>query len=313
MTDSTVIPFCLYHKVDLKNKSYQCYIATSTLVLRPDGTKRYECRPHPDPDWKLVSVFYAVNPLARPVPNGMQLFCAKRNPKWPHQTTSVELVYDVFDDYVDGTYFFTYTTPVPNATPLYIWIKDDSAFADFSNSSPPEDLDTPIDTHGHDSDVSVISHTSNWGGATINPIYVLHPTVVGSDYTKVDFMCNNGSCLPKSSEEWKKKSRQEQSWGWTGPDIFNPSAPTTPQPLHECLINCNQLVRSKNGGGEPQSLIDIVRSEWGDLPPIRTQTIPSTPGLPVWSIGVIIIVVISLIVGVCVGVHDHVSMRRKRR
>ena len=291
MTDSTVIPFCIYHKVDLKTKSYQCYIATSTLVLRTDGTKRYECRPHPDPNWKLDSIFYAVNPLVRPVPNGMQLFCAKRNPKWPHQTTSVDLVYDVFDHYVDGTYFFTYTTPVPNATPLYIWMNGDSAFADFS-SSPP--------------------HTHIDSAATINPIYVLHPTVVGSDYTKIDFMCNNGSCLPKSSDEWQKKSLKENSGGLTEPNIFNPSAPTTSQPLHECLINCNQLVKSKNGGGSPNSLMDIIRNKWGNNPPPIRTAIPATPGLPAWSVGVIILVVITLIVGVGVGVHDHVSMRKRR-
>ncbi len=277
MTDSTVIPFCIYHKVDLNTKSYQCYIATSTLVLRLDGTKRYECRPHPDPNWKLASIFYAVNPLVRPVPNGMQLFCAKRNPNWPYQTTSVDLVYDVFDHYVDGTYFFTYTTPVPNTTPLYIWMNGDSAFADFGSSLPPEDLDT-------------------FSAATINPIYVLHPTVVGSDYTKIDFMCNNGSCLPKS----------------TDPNIFNPSASSTPQPLHECLINCNQLVKSQNGGRSPNSLMDIIRNKWGNKPPpIRTAT-PATPGLPAWSVGVITLVVITLIVGVGVGVHDHVSMRKRR-
>lgn len=299
MTDS-IIPVCLYHHVDKASGVYRCRITTSTKVRKIDGTYTYKCPKDTNNVWKLVSVFYAIQPLFRPIPAGMKLFCAKRSKLPPYHTTNVELVYDVFDNSVDGTYFITYSTPVPNATPLYTWVSKSGAFSDFSTSSPPSDINTPVMTDIH-RDVSSIKHTKIWDSAMINPIYVLHPSIMGPDYTKIKFMCNNGSCLPHAGQEWIEKSRAAKKVGWTGPDIYNPGhIHHEPMSLPECLVNCNELVRIKDGGGSPMNLINIIkRSQHNETDTYSTQKGQSH--ISEWVIGILIMaavmaaVIISLI------------------
>ena len=251
MTDE-VIPFGLYHHVD---KLHHCNIVTPTKIKYKNGTYKYEVLDPIDKYWKSAGIFYAVNPLFRPIPEGMKLFCAKKNKHYPYNVMSIDIVYDVYDDSCDGTYFITYSTPVPNTIPIYTWISKNGAFADFDTSSPPSERDNPH------------TDTKLWHGTTINPIYVMNHSIMGPDYRQVKFMCNNGSCFPRASNEWIEKSRKNKDVGWTGPDIYNPnSIHIKPLPLYKCVVNCNELVRVKDGGGSPHDLINIIKGNQETLP-----------------------------------------------
>jgi hypothetical protein len=142
--------------------------------------------------------------------------------------------------------------------------------------------------------------TKLWESAMINPIYVLHPDIMGSDYKKIKFMCNNGSCLPHAGEEWIKKAREKKLVGWTGPDIYNPSGEIhhKPMSLPECLVNCNELIRTNKGGGSPMNLIDIIKRSQKSLDD-KYIVHRGVTQIPPWAIGIVVfvfaVVIISLV------------------
>ena len=248
MTDA-VIPYGLYHHIDKNTGIYHSNIVSPVKVKNIDGTYKYEVPDTIDDKkyWNLVHIFYAVNPLFRPLPKGMKLFCAIKNKKFPYNIINLKLIYDVFDNSFEGTYFITYSTPVPNVKELYTWNnKNGYSFTDFF-SHPPSN--------------------NGWTPTTINPIFVMIPQIMGSDYKKIRFMCNNGSCLPKPTDEWIEKSRKDKDVGWTGPDIYNPNIiHLDPLPLYKCVINCNELVRWDEGGGSPHNLINIIKRNQKSIP-----------------------------------------------
>ena len=225
----------------------------------------------------------------------MKLFCAQRSKTPPYHTTNIVMVYDVFDNSIDGTYFITYSTPVVNATPMYTWVNKSGAFSDFSTSSPPSHVDTPSLLGHHGEDISTIENSKLWDSSTINPIYVMHPTIVGDDYTKIKFMCNNGTCLVRPSDDWIAKSRKAKAVGWTGPDIYNPyNMHEKPVSLDKCVINCNELVKWEDGGGSPLNLINIIQRSQESL----NSTTPShkTLTLYIGIKGVVIFLFIIVVV-----------------
>ena len=267
MSSTDILPFALFHNIN------DCYIATCSSLTECDYTKLYNTQG----GWKLASIFFAVNPLFRPIPDGMQLFCAKRNPAWPYQTISLEMVYDVFNDYSDGTYFITYTMPVPNTTPMYIWNTNSTTFVDFSPKAPPMDADQPLKPLVM-GDVSSITENSVWKLAILSPIYVLHPSIVGDDYTNIKFQCNNGECIPFVREIV---------------DMYNPQGITTPKLLHQCLVDCSQVGKDS---GHPRNIIALVKAHKSTLGTTLGITLGTMLSIIGIGIGIILCILIVIII-----------------
>ena len=267
---SMVLPYCVYHWVNKESGTYRAFLSNAQLEKREDGTESFRCWQPPLPTgygyWKLAGVFYAVNPMFRPIPFGMQLFCAERRKEWPFDTVSVNVVYDPFHTSPSCVYFITFTHPVPYIVPLYLHTLNDRVFPDFDPKSPPFVDDTvPLPGLRQPSDVGAIEaigsrkerilqiydiHTTGgknmWASSQVSPIYVMTPEVFGDKYNEIGFVCNNGTCFP-----WHKKIE----------DVFRATPLSPPKPLHECVTDCNILVLSEEGGGRPFALLDLIRQD----------------------------------------------------
>ena len=256
---SILIPFCIYHWFDKQHFIYKSYIAPAIRKYNPknnpENKYNYDCI-HSDVlynnGWKLATVFFAVNPSYKPIPVGMKLFRVQRTQSFPYDVVDVHLKYDVYNIDKNDVYFITYTKPVPNTIPLYIWKKNGSTFIDYASTSPPVEKDSPFTTLSHSTDISQILTEKGWGSALINPIYIIHPNIVGWDIDNIKFQCNNGVCIPVSL----KNNPQ---------DIFNPNKFKEPKVLHECIVSCSQLVN--NNYDEPaRNLISIIKKSDIDTP-----------------------------------------------
>lgn len=299
-----VLPYCIYHWVDKVNGTYRAFLSNAQLERRKDGTESFRCWAPPLPTgygyWKLAGVFYAVNPMFRPLPFGMQLFCAERRREWPFDTVSVNVVYDPYHTNPNCVYFITFTHPTPYLVPLYLHTLNDLAFPDFDPKPPPSlDNTVPLPSPRQPSDVGAIeaigktrrdrvlqmNDIHSLGGATIwsasqvSPIYVMTPEIFGEKYNEIGFICNNGTCFP-----WHKKIE----------DVYRVTPLGPPKPLSECVIDCNILVLSEDGGGRPFALLETVRREvkQNESKPVVSQFFRDAPS------GVIAVVIALLILSI---------------
>ncbi len=111
MTNTQIIPLCLYKYKDNPNQNYICY---PNLVKRNDKVV-YGC---PDKEnMEFMNMFYAINPDFRPLPQGTQLFCAMSTDV---NTTSFETMYDMFNNKKGCIRFIAWDKPVPYTTRLTI-------------------------------------------------------------------------------------------------------------------------------------------------------------------------------------------------
>ena len=243
---SALMPFCLYHWVDKARFIYKSYIIPA--IRKADG--QYECMNSDllsKDGWKLVSIFFAVNPSYKPIPREMQLFRVQRNKEFPYDVTDVNINYDIYNIDDNSVYFITYTKPVPNTIPLYIWKNNGSTFIDFASTSPPAEQNVPSKNMSHSQDISHILTEKGWSSALINPIYIIHPDVVGWDIENIKFQCNNGICMPINSKGILSIKK-----------IFNTTKFSEPKVLHECVVSCSQLVNNKHN--KPgRNLISVIR------------------------------------------------------
>lgn len=72
---------------------------------------------------KNSEVFYAIDPLFRPIPYNTVLYYAKTNPKSPYNIIDIKTVYDMYDIDALGIYFITYSRISPGTIPLFIYDK----------------------------------------------------------------------------------------------------------------------------------------------------------------------------------------------
>lgn len=208
--NSVIIPFCLYGNKKLNKLT----------ISRKTDTGKFIC-PKKIDDWVLVSTFNAVNPMMRPIPEGMNLFCAEISNKPPYETVSIEIIYNPFDIKRKGTYFIAYTTVNPNTIPLYF----DKIKKGFYVSLKPLDISIKQDSS---------LYTQN-----ISPIFVFPP-----NSENIKFICNNGNCIPFTREK----------------DIFNTDKKGKPMNLTECSVSCSILKPVEEGGGKPRNLESILKT-----------------------------------------------------
>lgn len=297
-TNSDVIPFCVYHWVDPSLATYRGYVSGPDISRGKDGKLKYTCS-HPSPinpygEWSLAFTFYAVNPMVRPIPNGMGLFCAQRRTAFPWDTTRIRLVYDPFDISSECVYFITYTKPTPWTKPLYV---HQQGTVDFPKACfPTWDPNPPVsDTRGKyvlnktnifstqpaykwdgkPSDESQLANAGQssgertllgWHHAKIFPFFVMSPELFGDDYSNIRFICQNAHCIPYNPNN----DYVERVSIAINNRLHDPKKPT-PRKLTECVVRCNQLVPEELGGGKPFNLLAMITSQIDDM----TQESPS--------------------------------------
>jgi hypothetical protein len=110
----------------------------------------------------------------------MKVICFKLSKDQPTRTKSVEVVYDFFIPEEDCTLLITYTEPVPNTIPLYLFgLGDDNVFPSFDKTAP----------------------TIYWKELPISPIFVLK----GENF---NFTCLNGKCIPLHLPSFRAEALQ---------------------------------------------------------------------------------------------------------
>jgi len=167
MIDDDIIPYCIWHYIDLHTNTILGYIGGPQKYKKENGDIIFDCNENKGLGWILAGTFYGVSPSFRPIPVGMKIFCAKKATEFPYNTKDMYLMYDPYNIKENCVYFTTYIQQVPNTIPLYFYSFGDNIFPSF-DSKPP---------------------SSDWIETRISPIFVMT-----SKYQK--FKCINGRCLP---------------------------------------------------------------------------------------------------------------------
>lgn len=225
----SIIPICIFHRVDPDTKSYLGYISEPEKVHLGNGKDIYECKNTRQSThyWFHSETFYAIAPSFRPIPVGTRIFCAKRNNAYPYDTIDVMPMYDPFNIKPDCVYFITFNQPVPNTVPLYLHKMGDHVFPTF-HPQPPDDH-------------------PDWTQTQISPIFVMTSNTVGniSKISDLNFKCINGHCIP-----WVKNI----------PNLYDPEPHEELLDIDKCVIFCNELAPVKNKG-RPSSLMEFIRQD----------------------------------------------------
>ena len=332
-TASDVLPFCVYHWVNPGISVYRGYLSGPTTVKDKDGKLKYTCE-HPNPldpygEWSLAFKFYAINPMVRPIPNGMNLFCAHRKDSYPWNTTKIRIVYDPFDINDNCVYFIAYTKPTPWTKPLYVHVQ--GTFNTPTNSFPSWSINSPVlgsqgkyvqtntkffstqPYHRWDGtsageiqldDISMdmgYRKIPEWHHASIFPFYVLSPDLFGEDYEKIRFICHNAHCFP-----YNPNSDYVEKVSVVINKRFRKDGIPIPRTLSECVIRCNQVVPSELGGGHPVDLLTLIASELDNM----SQESPSI-GERISQVPPIIITVLVVIFVASLAILLYLSIRKK--
>ena len=332
-----VLPFCVYHSVNPKMGIYLGYLSGPTITRDIDGKLRYTCAPpkqtHPYGEgWSLAFKFYAINPMLRPIPNGMSLFCAERKNKFPWNTTKIRMVYDPFDINDHCVYFIAYTKPTPWTKPLYVHVRGTyetpiSSFPSWHINAPiPSPLGKYVKTNTKffstqpsykwvgASNVEIqLDDTSletnlktllDWHHAAIFPFYVLSPDIFGEDYEKILFTCHNAHCFP-----YNPKSNYIKNVSVVINKKFRADGVPIPRRLSECVVRCNQVVPAEVGGGRPFDLLSLISAEMNTM--VDQEDPPSSSGKGISKVSSIIIIVLVIILVTSLTVLVYLSMNKK--
>ena len=284
---SDVIPFCVYHWVDPKMGVHRGFISHPSVIKGEDDNFKYTCT-HPNKlnpygKWSFAFRFYAVNPMVRPIPNGMGLFCAKKRITFPWDTTQVKLVYDPYNISDECVYFIAYTKPVPWTKPLYVHIQGSThsptmVFPSWDPNPPIKNTEgkymktetkffstqpvyswvgDPIEqTIEEDSDIDSTSSHLGWLQESISPIFVLSPQLFGENYEDIKFQCHNAACYPVNpNNDYIDRVSVSPTMGFLD----------NPMTLAECVISCNQIVPAEAGGGHSYDILTMISSKLDKL------------------------------------------------
>ncbi len=242
-----ILPYCISY-----GDNATAYLGPPS-VTQDDG--ELVCDIKPLYGGALYGSFYAVSPLVRPIPYGMQLYCAERADSAPYTTVDVKLVYDIFDLGDDNggwggcTMFMAYPQPVPNTVPLYLHKKGDSLVPSFEKE-PPTDYE-------------------EWGKASGgSPIYVMTPESVGMEASTMNdtkFKCVSGRCLP-----WIDGENE---------DLFGVSKRPAVR-LRDCVVLCDELY---SRGFPPTSVLNVVERDSS-----MTTVAQPVNKIPPWGLGIVV-------------------------
>lgn len=315
MTNSDILPFCVYHWVDHDQGVYLGYLGGPEFAKNESGQVFLTCGDTQPSDnsygrWKKAFTFYAINPALKPIPNGMSLFCAKRAQEFPWNTTEVKSVYDPFNIDNQCVYFIAYTMPVPFTTPLFLYRQEDSSFPSLDPTPPglPEGKlklhkKGELDKNYIFKDLSRI-HTLEtdriydpesdlrWKHEVISPIYVLSPDDFGDEYWNIKFICNNTRSIPYLPQ---RKSELDDV-------LRGERQPIIPSSLGDSVIRCNQLVSyglSQGMWDSPFDMLDLIKGELSQIQeehPTVEKRIESTSPLVISIVIGLFVILLSVII-----------------
>ena len=279
-----VLPFCVYHLIDKSQETYRGYI--SGPVVNKDFKMVCGTPPESGPygKWVFAFKFYAINPMTRPIPYGMGLFCAKKRKTFPWDTEEVKLVYDPYNIEDDCVYFITYTKPIPWTKPLFIHIKGipsnpTNVFPSWDPNPPGvkeknyvrvgDDNPTTIPQYkwvGDNSDLNTIGinfrNRQGWRHNKIFPMFVINHDIFGENYDNIRFTCNNTTCIPHNPDS----SYVEDVIADINSVLYDKHP--LPLTLTDCVVRCNNLAPTQLTGGDPFSLVTMINSELDKESPV---------------------------------------------
>lgn len=235
-----IIPFCIYHYIDESTKTYMGFIDISIITKHKDGSISYSCPQFKKSygiAWKNVGMFYAVNPLFRPIPWGMKLYCANCSDQYPYNVKDIEIVYDPYNIKPTCNYFITYNQPTLNTSPLYFHRIGSNIFPSFDKDFPTKDI--------------------RWTQSEVPTVYVMTPSSLGKtkdifDTSNILFSCFNRKCTP-----YTKEIRNVYNISLNTDDIFDIALIKEPTTLDKCVVSCNEMI-VHDTSGEPSNLIKHV-------------------------------------------------------
>lgn len=329
-SDSDVLPYCVYYSINHDESTYRAYVSGPSIT-KVDNQIRYQCLPPKSLDsygnWTLAFTFYAMNPMIRPIPSGMSLFCAQKNSSYPWDTVSIRVVYDPYDVNNDCVYFIAYNKPVPWTKPLFVHTKGDIDFPVIAfpswDPNPPgkttggkyttvkskEILTQPIHKwvgsptrQANVENVTDLEGTGlvGWKHAAIFPFFVLSPDTFGPHYEKIQFICNNAMCIPYNPKnDYVEKVSVRLNERLEGPKA-------TPRTLTQCTIRCSELVPEELGGGQPYSLPSMIARQL-DIISRKSATVSDK----IAKVSPVLIAILVMILAIALGVLIYFSIRKK--
>jgi hypothetical protein len=301
-SDSDVLPYCVYHSINESTGTYRGYISGPSLRKNKHGKIVFTCAQPESRDpygrWTLAFKFYAINPMVRPIPYGMGLFCAKKSSTigpspggeaFPWDTQDVRLIYDPYDVDQECVYFIAYNKPVPWTEPLFVHVKGgvefpSGAFPSLDPNPPTQDYEGKYVRTNEEDDRSVASYrwegsrrvlnsltssgvaagplgtNTGWRQSRVFPIYVLSPKIFGDDFEAIRFTCHNANCFPHNPNDSYVEDVEA-----TIKVTLQGGGRYTPLRLRNCVIRCNQLVPEELGGGHPFDIVSMIDAEISDM------------------------------------------------
>ena len=178
-----LIPFCIYHYIDIKSNTFLGYIGypengiTSQLLnVEISKEKVYN-------QWFLYAIFYAFSHVMRPIPYNFKLINFIISDKFPYNIEDVVYVYDPFDIKNNVLSCITWTTPVNNTVELFLYTdKKNSVFPSFEKKPPSESIE--------------------WNTLKISPLFVITNNgditydIGENGQPIINFIIENNSCMP---------------------------------------------------------------------------------------------------------------------
>jgi hypothetical protein len=354
-----VLPYCVYHQINTEEGDYRTYLSGPVISRDDDGKIMYACQKplsvfdsqNPYGKWLLAFTFYAINPMLRPIPYGMGIFCAKKRNTFPWDTQSIKLVYDPYDTNDQCVYFIAYTKPVPWTKPLFVHAK--GYFSDKStslsqavfvswNANPPiseyvgeyvktkdpkDNMTLPIWKWKGKSRVNIALKdltTSGgdymdqiWRHGHIFPFFVLSPEVFGKDYWNIKFICHNANCLPYNPNN----NYIENEAASVNTRFFGKGSKPYPRSLRNCVVRCNQLMPDELDAGHPFGLVGMIKKELKDITTTDTSLetkkelkdikTPDTAKTKTSAISPIVVAVLFTILVVILGLLLYFTLQKK--
>lgn len=210
--------YCIYHQDNIS--SNLGLIKTAVRIRDDNGDEEIECKLEKTMvKWNIYDGFYAINPMIQPIPSGMVLLCSKRNKSFPHNSTSLRIVYDPFFLEDDCIYFIAWTKRVSYTIPLFIYGEDgNNIYPSFKKlDNMPEILDL--------SPIFVLEDPNN--NKSLNDVYN-KKNFIKNNKVVFTFKSYQGRCIPD-------------------PDGVS---------LSRCMVLNNKNITDLEHGGKPPTLLE---------------------------------------------------------
>lgn len=243
-----IVPYFILQYVDQRSGTYRGYIVAANASKNENGEIVYDYKIDTNVfrhGWKIVGKFYALNPLFRPVPTGMNLYCVEHSTSAPMRISSFYKDYDLFYIHKQNcTFFITYGQPTLNTISLYFHnMGADGLFPTFGRHPPVGNAE--------------------WFDVKFSPIFVMtsfsQDTNIKGISAKYDesmrFKCLNKKCVPWTDNQLDIYKTE---------DLIAQNA----IPILDCVITCNQnLIENEIDKDavegkihSPKSIFSVVKS-----------------------------------------------------